>query len=71
MLLAVKPPAARRQANPPGHRLGPRRTEIVRLVYYGSHVVTAEPAPEPSPWGTGVNAQKGGPDLARARQLLA
>lgn len=47
------------------------RQEIVKLVYYGSHVVTAEPTPEPSPWGTGVNAHKGGPDLARARQLLA
>src|SRR5215510_14545354 len=47
------------------------RSEIVKLVYFGSHVVTAEPTPEPSPWGTGVNAHKGGPDLARARQLLA
>ncbi len=47
------------------------RTEIVKLVYFGSHVVTAEPTPEPSPWATGVNAHKGGPDLARARQLLA
>ena len=47
------------------------RAEIVKLVYFGSHVVTAEPTPEPSPWATGVNAHKGGPDLARARQLLA
>ena len=47
------------------------RTEIVKLVYYDTHVVTAEPTPEPSPWATGVNAHKGGPDLARARQLLA
>ena len=47
------------------------RSEIVKLVYFGSHVVTAEPTPEPSPWGTGVNAHKGGPDLARARQLLS
>src|SRR5437867_7807488 len=47
------------------------RTEIVKLVYFGSHVVTAEPTPEPSPWSTGVNAQKGGPDIARARQLMA
>jgi peptide/nickel transport system substrate-binding protein len=47
------------------------RAEIVRLIYFGSHVVTAEPTPEPSPWATGVNAHKGGPDLARARQLLA
>ena len=46
------------------------RTEIVKLVYFGSHVVTAEPAPEPSVWGTGVNAHKSGPDLARAKQLL-
>ena len=47
------------------------RTEIVKLVYYDTHVVTAEPTPEPSPWATGVNAHKGGPDLARAKQLLA
>jgi peptide/nickel transport system substrate-binding protein len=47
------------------------RNEIVKLVYYGSHAVTAEPTPEPSPWGTGVNAHKGGPDLAKAKQLLA
>jgi peptide/nickel transport system substrate-binding protein len=47
------------------------RTEIVKLVYFGSHVVTAEPTPEPSPWATGVNAHKGGPDLARARQLMS
>jgi peptide/nickel transport system substrate-binding protein len=47
------------------------RAEIVKLVYYGSHVMTAEPTPEPSPWATGVNAHKGGPDLARAKQLLS
>src|SRR5262250_797604 len=47
------------------------RSEIVKLVYYGSHVVTAEPTPEPSPWATNVNAHKGGPDLAKAKQLMA
>jgi len=47
------------------------RNEIVKLVYFGSHVVTAEPTPEPSPWATGVNAHKGGPDIAKAKQLLA
>jgi peptide/nickel transport system substrate-binding protein len=47
------------------------RAEIVKLVYFGSHVVTAEPTPEPSPWATGVNAHAGGPDLAKAKQLLA
>ena len=46
------------------------RAEIVKLVYYGSHTVTAEPTPE-GPWATGVNAHKGGPDLAKAKQLLA
>src|SRR5262245_908941 len=46
------------------------RAEIVKLVYFNTHVVTAEPTPEPSPWGTGVNAHKGGPDLAKAKQLL-
>ena len=47
------------------------RTEIVKLVYYTSHTPTAEPTPAPSPWATDVNAHKGGPDLARAKQLLA
>jgi peptide/nickel transport system substrate-binding protein len=47
------------------------RAEIVKLVYFNTHAVTAEPCPEPSPWATGVNAHKGGPDLARAKQLLA
>ena len=45
------------------------RNEIVKLVYYGSHVVTAEPTPA-GLWATGVNAQQGGPDLNRAKQLL-
>ena len=47
------------------------RTEIVKLVYFNTHVVTAEPCPEPSLWATGINAHQGGPDLARAKQLLA
>jgi peptide/nickel transport system substrate-binding protein len=46
------------------------RAEIVKLVYFDSHTVTAEPTPD-GPWATGVNAQKGGPDLPKAKQLLA
>jgi peptide/nickel transport system substrate-binding protein len=46
------------------------RTEIVKLVYFNTHAVTAEPCPEPSPWATGVNAYKGGPDLEKSRALL-
>src|SRR5947199_6029598 len=46
------------------------RAEIVKLVYFGSHVATAEPTPEPSPWATGVNAHKTAPDIGRAKQLL-
>ena len=46
------------------------RNEIVKLVYYGSHVVTAEPTPA-GPWATNVNAQQGAPDLGKAKQLLA
>jgi len=45
------------------------RDEIVKLVYFGSHTVTAEPTPA-GPWATGVNALKG-PDLGKAKQLLA
>src|SRR5262249_58752132 len=47
------------------------RAEIVKLVYFGSHVATAEPTPEPSPWATGVNAHKSAPDIPRAKQLLS
>ena len=43
----------------------------MKLVYFDTHAVTAEPYPEPSPWATGVNAHKGGPDLEKAKQLLA
>ena len=46
------------------------RAEIVKLVYFNSHTVTAEPTPDGT-WATGVNAQQGGPDLAKAKQLLA
>ena len=46
------------------------RNEIVKLVYYSSHVPTAEPTPA-GPWATGENLHKAGPDLARAKQLLA
>ncbi len=34
-------------------------------------MVTAEPTPEPSPWATGVNAHKGGPDLAQGQAAPA
>jgi len=46
------------------------RTEIVKLVYFNTHAVTAEPCPEPSPWATGVNAHQGAPNVERARALL-
>ena len=70
MLNASRPPLADKRIRQ-AIAWGLDRAEIVKLVYYGSHVVTAEPAPEPSPWATGVNAHQGGPDLARARQLLS
>ena len=70
MLNASKPPLSdKRLRQAIGWALD--RDEIIKLVYFNTHVLTAEPTPEPSPWATGVNAQKGGPDLARARQLLA
>ena len=47
------------------------RNEIVKLVYFNTHAITAEPCPEPSPWATGVNAHKGGPDLEKARRSSA
>src|SRR5436190_1788199 len=76
-LSALLPDAQREQAaiQRPGLRQAIAwaidRAEIVKLVYFGSHVPTAEPTPETSPWATGVNAHKGGPDVARAKQLLS
>ncbi|MCI0549085.1 MAG: ABC transporter substrate-binding protein [Candidatus Rokubacteria bacterium] len=70
MLNASKPPLADKRLRQ-ALAWAVDRTEIVKLVYFGSHAITAEPTPEPSPWATGVNAHKGGPDLARAKQLLA
>jgi peptide/nickel transport system substrate-binding protein len=69
MLNATKPPFSDRRLRQ-AIAWAIDREEIVKLVYYGSHVVTAEPTPEPSPWATGVNAHKGGPDLAKAKQLM-
>ena len=43
------------------------RAEIVKLVYFNSHALTAEPTPEPSPWATGVNVHK----AARSRAVEA
>jgi peptide/nickel transport system substrate-binding protein len=70
MLNATKPPFSDRRLRQ-AIAWAIDREEIVKLVYYGSHVATAEPTPEPSPWSTGVNAHKGGPDLAKAKQLMA
>jgi peptide/nickel transport system substrate-binding protein len=70
MLNASKPPLADRRLRQ-AIAWALDRAEIVKLVYFGSHAITAEPTPEPSPWATGVNAHKGGPDVARARQLLS
>jgi peptide/nickel transport system substrate-binding protein len=70
MLNASKPPLADKRLRQ-AIAWAVDRAEIVKLVYYGSHVVTAEPTPEPSIWATGVNAHKGGPDLAKARQLMS
>jgi peptide/nickel transport system substrate-binding protein len=69
MLNASKPPLADRRLRQ-AIAWALDRSEIVKLVYFGSHMPTAEPTPEPSPWATGVNAHKGGPDLARAKQLI-
>src|SRR5437899_2096170 len=66
-------PGHRRPDRVAGQRAGPpaaARSQIVKLVYYGSRVVTAEPTPEPSPWAPEINAHKGGPDLAKAKQLM-
>ena len=69
MLNASRPPLADRRLRQ-AIAWALDRTEIVKLVYFNSHTITAEPTPPPSPWGTDVNAHKGGPDLARAKQLL-
>jgi peptide/nickel transport system substrate-binding protein len=70
MLNASRPPLADRRLRQ-AIAWALDRAEIVKLVYFGSHVPTAEPTPAPSPWATGANQQQGGPDLARAKQLLA
>src|SRR5262249_45263935 len=70
MLNASKPPLAdKRLRQAIAWAVG--RAETVELVYYGRPRAPAEPTPEPSVWATGVNAHKGGPDLAKAKQLMA
>jgi peptide/nickel transport system substrate-binding protein len=69
MLNASKPPLADKRIRQ-AIAWAVDRTEIVKLVYFNTHVITAEPCPEPSPWATGVNVHKGAPDVAKARQLL-
>jgi peptide/nickel transport system substrate-binding protein len=69
MLNASKPPLADKRLRQ-AIAWALDRTEIVKLVYFNTHAVTGEPTPEPSPWATGVDAQKGAPNLERARQLL-
>ncbi len=69
MLNASKPPLADRRLRQ-AIAWALDRAEIVKLVYFNTHAVTAEPCPEPSPWATGVNAHKTAPDVERAKALL-
>ena len=46
------------------------RQEIVDLVWYGTAVPATEATAKPSPWYTGVDPYKGGPDLDKAKALL-
>jgi peptide/nickel transport system substrate-binding protein len=46
------------------------RQEIVNLVWFGTAVPATEATAKPSPWYTGVDPYKDGPDLDKAQALL-
>jgi peptide/nickel transport system substrate-binding protein len=69
MLNASRPPLADRRVRQ-ALAWAVDRAEIVKLVYFNTHTVTAEPTPAPNPWATGVDAHQGAPNVERARQLL-
>jgi peptide/nickel transport system substrate-binding protein len=46
------------------------REEIINLVWHGTAVPATEATAKPSPWYTGVDAYKGGPDIDKAKALL-
>src|SRR5262249_54734553 len=70
MLNASKPPFSDRRLRQ-AVAGGVHPAGIVKPVFFGSPVGTAEAPPEPSPWATGVNAHKSAPDIPRAKQLLS
>ncbi len=47
------------------------RDSIANLVWFGQAVPSAEPVSPSNPWYSGVNGFEGGPDIDRARALLA
>jgi peptide/nickel transport system substrate-binding protein len=46
------------------------RSEVVKLLWYDTHVPATEAVSPPSPWYTGVDPFKGAPDPERAKALL-
>ncbi len=46
------------------------RQEFQKLVWFGSAVPATEGVSPPSPWYTGIDPYKGGPDIAKAKHLL-
>ena len=46
------------------------RKEIIDLVWFGTAVPATEATAKPSPWYTGVDPYKGGPDIDKAKALL-
>lgn len=46
------------------------RKAIAKLVYFTAAVPASEPTSPPSPWYTGVDPYKNGPDIAKAKSLL-
>jgi peptide/nickel transport system substrate-binding protein len=46
------------------------RDEISKIVWFGTAVTATEATSKPSPWYTGINPYKGGPDPDKAKKLL-
>jgi peptide/nickel transport system substrate-binding protein len=46
------------------------RQEIIDIVWFGTAVAATEATAKPSPWYTGINPYKGGPNIDKSKALL-